>query len=903
MTEANLRASSGSASVEHLNTLPSRTSHDATQTRTRASLDAYASYYDCRDDAPLLPIASVSPPRHSNERQSGSTTTPERKRKKRQRAVTVANDDPALFELRRQLQGAEEPLESAVKSGVAPDREEQDAQARRKPRREDREERASRRRRERAASLERMHAIEEAEGRERTRTASHATTELAISPPSTGAKAAAALSDPSKHDGAELRRVEALEAEVERLRRELEEARTLAQHRTAQRADEDQVPSHHMRHVHFAPTPPLSDIDMSATLTPTIGDSSFLSISSSNSSSLSSSGVASLFSGFPHPPALVPHRPAPAPPLVPVPPPAPPPPAALAPSERMTPLALLAAARRSHPPLSRAATDRVAGSERKGAASPLGADVDMGKFLSEMKSARLRKVGLPLEGAAKRDKERDRDKEGDEGGIRGVLEGVLRRRLQGSSSTAGRDSASTAASSSLRSRKTGKDSGLDSSSSSITSFSSYRPPDWSMDLATSCDRDAAISADPGTDAVLPPPRTSSLGVRPAAREGQWTPIQAGTWLPTHGHSASTSSLPVSVQRPVASLPSSIKQSRTLSHSQAASFSSQIVHTPSHQTNARSSGGGSRRSITQPGHVSLLSKPHARPSAAFGHALSTDAPPIPAQQACRLPAKRYAVPHGHRATGSSSSTPAPASTQAMRDLPEPPSTGLTQRTRKTSNESDASLPAADNERGASVRSAGSSFDIDMYMYAQMQLHAGPVSRSVDISAQPGDAQGSTAASVSIVSDASFDIEAEMEQERLELSPPEEQVRGGTTRPMLGRRIPTLRFSNTPLLPLLKEANMSSEGDAEQGRETRSAPLQTRAANQSSPGEGKPVPTRSKRAPDSSSSVRIWGDLSRSLGKRRRSNEENVEVGQLEITEEDADMLLDGEESFLAAYGER
>ena len=140
----------------------------------------------------MLPISSVSPPRHSNERQSGSTTTPERKRKKRQRAVTVANDDPALFELRRQLQGAEEPLESAVKSGVAPDREEQDAQARRKPRREDREERASRRRRERAASLERMHAIEEAEGRERTRTASHATTELAISPPSTGAKAAAA---------------------------------------------------------------------------------------------------------------------------------------------------------------------------------------------------------------------------------------------------------------------------------------------------------------------------------------------------------------------------------------------------------------------------------------------------------------------------------------------------------------------------------------------------------------------------------------------------------------------------------------------------------------------------------------------------------------------------------------
>lgn len=249
---------------------------------------------------------------------------------------------------------------------------------------------------------------------------------------------------------------------------------------------------------------------------------------------------------------------------------------------------------------------------------------------------------------------------------------------------------------------------------------------------------------------------------------------------------------------------------------------------------------------------------------------------------------------------------------MRDLPEPPSTGLTQRTRKTSNESDASLPGTDNRnngRGASVRSAGSSFDIDMYMYAQMQLHAGPAPRSVDASVHPGDAQGSIAASVSVVPDAGFDIEAEMEEESLAFSRLAEQAaKGGPARPTLGRRIPTLRFSNIPLLPLLKEANMSSEGDEEQGQGhgTRGAPLQSRTAQQSVRPLGirKSMPTRPRLAPDSLETLRYRGDSSRSLGKRRRSNEENVEdEEELDITEEDADMLLDGEESFLAAYGER
>ena len=159
--------------------------------------------------------------------------------------------------------------------------------------------------------------------------------------------------EPSEAAEKESKRVRELEDEVERLRRELEIAK-----------EQNEL----SRHVHFAPTPPASDLS-----TPS-GEMSFLSISSSSY----------------HPPA---------PPL-----PPPPPPVALA-AAKASSIAIVAAHK---------AALKSSPSRKKPPAAGVGMPLDMGKFLSEMKHTKLKKVGLPQEGKQKK-------KDDEETGLKAVL--------------------------------------------------------------------------------------------------------------------------------------------------------------------------------------------------------------------------------------------------------------------------------------------------------------------------------------------------------------------------------------------------------------------------------------------------------------------------------------------------
>ena len=293
-------------------------------------------------------------------------TSPERRRRKRERAATFVNDEEARLQLQKQLQEQE----SAVKA-------EERAQKRR-----EKEARQTRRTNERREALRRLQAQEADESKIEMKTDScegegSAPFVRSMSSMSrSAASASIALEDAAKvtvslserlpgsrqssEAAKEARRVAELEAEVDRLRRELEEART------SQRLQVQDQTSIASRHVHFAPTPPLLDASPA--------NLSFLSVSSSDSS-LSTIGP---------------------------PPPPPPPPKEEKPKYTVTSLiAARKAANQSKP--------------TKKPATPIGMPLDMGKFLHEMKTAKLRKVGLPEEGV----KKPKRDEE--ESGIKGVL--------------------------------------------------------------------------------------------------------------------------------------------------------------------------------------------------------------------------------------------------------------------------------------------------------------------------------------------------------------------------------------------------------------------------------------------------------------------------------------------------
>lgn len=235
------------------------------------------------------------------------------------------------------------------------------------------------------------------------------------------------------------------------------------------------------------------------------------------------------------------------------------------------------------------------------------------------------------------------------------LEGVLKKRFLGD-----RTSGSTRTSS-IPTLSNSNNSRLSiSTTDSLTSFSSYRPPDWSMEIDSS---------------PFPPLRSTSL-----PRRQQDSPVTAPE--------ASSSVLPMHQQPSTAG---SSGLTRTKSQPQ-------VKMNPMHTDSPDQ---GLRRSQS-------LAKVHARPRASFGHAITCEEVAPPQRQRTQV----YVSNH-HRQ--SSQSTPLQKAPETSRLRQESvnitePSMAATARTRQSSD---------NTMTGRSVRSAGSSFDIDLYTQMQLQ----------------------------------------------------------------------------------------------------------------------------------------------------------------------------------------
>jgi hypothetical protein len=201
-----------------------------------------------------------------------------------------------------------------------------------------------------------------------------------------------------------------------------------------------------------------------------------------------------------------------------------------------------------------------------------------------------------------------------------------------------------------------------STNSSITSFSSYRPPDWSMEMDSS---------------PFPPPRSASLP-KHAARLKQTTSI-AGSAVT----GPSTSAL----------LPQNML-SRTRSQPE--------FPKTSHRSQALASGSGLVRSRS-------LAQVEIVPRPSYGQAITSEQP----AEASRQKTQVYTKAH-HRQSSNMTPLPRPEEDDAyvLHAVEDKTSTSA-QRESRTRQMSDKSMTRR------SVRSVGSSFDIDMYMQMQLQ----------------------------------------------------------------------------------------------------------------------------------------------------------------------------------------
>lgn len=441
LTAANLQAST--SRLQDSNTSPSTSiTRDRRSLETRELIDAYSSYY-IEEPVPQIPSTYLN-------RQQSVSESVERRRRKRERAATFVHDEEARQAVARQIAEEEARLRAA------------EAQAMDHRRAREREAREQKRKQDRAAALARLEAeqlredaykqqqrlaeqerqaqleanarqegeetrrwealahaqrradrqeakrqqlqaeaahqkqADDLAARQRQQTQAQILKEeerVAAQREEEGrqlrqqqrenARRTRDLENAEKertralNEASESQRIQELEAEVQRLRRELEEARRKQEEAAA-------LSAQNSRHVHFAPTPPDS----------LHAEQSFLTQSSSSYS---------LQGGIKLPP--------PAPP-----PPAPPPPpaslAGISKSAKPTPLALLAAHK---------ASTKMAENAKKRPSivnAAVGMPADMGKFLSEMKNTKLKKVGLPVEGAKKR-----RDEE--ETGLKSILGALI----------------------------------------------------------------------------------------------------------------------------------------------------------------------------------------------------------------------------------------------------------------------------------------------------------------------------------------------------------------------------------------------------------------------------------------------------------------------------------------------
>lgn len=430
LTEANLHAST--SKLQDLDSNPSTSiNRDRRSQETRELVEAYSSYY-LDEPVPQVPSPYVN-------RLAPASDSVEKRRRKRERAATFINDEEAKQAVARQIAEEEARLKAAEARAID-HRRAREREARDNKRRQDRAEALARletqqlqqdadnmrlaaereyqlqSERDRVALGERR-TQEEADQRRRAAREQRRQQQLvaearrqreaaAIEEEEKQARSAEAvrlrqeeqeredkareeqayrlrrqqrenarrtrdLENAEKErtqaikDASESKRIRELEAEVQRLRNELEEAKRKQEEAAALSAS---VP----RHVHFAPTPPASDGHR--------GEMSFLSMNSASSTSLHS------LSRAPPPPA----------------PPPPPPPVASTSnlasmkSAKPSPLALLAAHRASVK-----SSEGISRKRPSGINAAVGMPADMGKFLSEMKNTKLRKVGMPVEGAKK----------------------------------------------------------------------------------------------------------------------------------------------------------------------------------------------------------------------------------------------------------------------------------------------------------------------------------------------------------------------------------------------------------------------------------------------------------------------------------------------------------------------
>lgn len=365
--------------------------------------------------------------------------------------------------------------------------------------------------------------------------------------------------------------------------------------------------------------------------------------------------------------------------------------------------------------------------------------------------------------------------------------------------------------------------------------------------------------------AVPPPRKSSLGDAlraEQARKDAQVAAAAG-----HARSQSATSLPITIQRPPNMLLQGFaKQSRTLSQPSVQSTPMQRAH---RRTNSAGTAGRQN---------SLLVRPHIRPQLGFGHALTSEE----TQQAGKVPSKPYALPRTswtpHHAAQSRSSF------GAIRGLPQPSTCG-TVRTRKISNNSDETTVK-------STRSAGSSFDIDIY--GQMQI-GGSIQPEIVVDNMEVDAE------LAVSKKRSFEEPVDTSG-TMDLLPPEplrsiRHVASMPKRPQV-TRIPTLRFSNTPLVEVSEFAKTSTEPSGLLGLQaTRPGALQARKVSDYKYPRAAPLPpgggahSNGKRSREPHSS--------RTLG----ADDEEMIAQAEELDEEEVSLVLEGEESFLAGFGQR
>lgn len=301
--------------------------------------------------------------------------------------------------------------------------------------------------------------------------------------------------------------------------------------------------------------------------------------------------------------------------------------------------------------------------------------------------------------------------------------------------------------------------------------------------------------------------------------------------------------------------------------------SHIQSTPMLKSHGRTNSAG-----TAVRQNSLLSKPFIRPQVGFGHALTTEQ----AAKASKEPTKPYAMP---RTSWTPHHSVHRTSFGAIRGLPEPSTCG-TIRSRKVSGDSDGTTVK-------SIRSAGSSFDIDIY--GQMQLGGG--------SARPAMAVHET--EMDVAADAQLQSRGVDQARTLDgdigniLYPGHDSPRHVLNLPKRphATRIPTLRFSDTPLVGLEAFGKVSTGTYLGlPGLVPRPGPLQARKVSDYKYPRPAPLPPKGlQQGRSSAQGLRATHIM--------QGDDAEMLEGAEGLAEEDISLMLEGEESFLAGSGQR